>query len=313
MYKIYISNSLNPYFNLAFEEYLVQHHNPNEQILFLWQNQNTIVIGRNQNPWRECKLEEMNRINAHLVRRLSGGGAVYHDVGNLNFTFITDFSEERVQQNIQLIIDALALNGVSSVFSGKNDILAEGNKISGNAFFVDGNTLCHHGTLLVDVDIDVLDWLLTVDPGKLHSKGIDSVRSRVVNIKELNGEITVASLKQDLIHTFCSAGKNFSLFKLDENKCTDELVNLNDISMLMARYESWDWNFGQSPEFNFQFSRRYPFGGVDIFLLVIDGLIKEAKVFTDALDITLSDKIELKILGMKFAQEELEELLLHLS
>ncbi len=300
MYKVYISHSGNPYFNLAFEEYLVRHHNPKDQILFLWQNQNTAVIGRNQNPWKECNLEELKRRGGCMVRRLSGGGAVYHDLGNLNFTFISVFSEEKVKENIALIIRALSFNGIEAVFSGKNDLLAQGNKISGNAFFVENDILCHHGTLLVDADLEKLGRLLTVSRNKLQSKGIDSVKSRVTNIKELNHKITVESLKTDLINAFFTDGEKAPVFRIDEKESEDDRINLEEVFKLMGNYESWEWNFGESPEFSLQISQRFPWGEVDLYIMVIDGIITEVKVFTDALDVDLAKKIERKVLNAKF-------------
>ena len=300
MHKIYISNSYNPYFNLAFEEYLVKHHSHQDDILFLWQNQNTVVIGRNQNPWKECNIKELNLQKGKLVRRLSGGGAVFHDKGNLNFTFISDYCEGKLKENINIIIEALSSNEIKAEFCGKNDILVNGNKISGNAFFIENDILCHHGTLLVDVDIEKLSRILTVSEDKLKSKGIDSVNSRVININKLNREISTESLKTDLINTFSSLGNNASFFMVDEKVIKDDHIRLVDIYKLMNTYESWEWNFGSSPEFNYQISKRFTWGGVDIDLLVKDGIIVEANVYTDALDVDLPQSIKNIILNTKF-------------
>jgi len=201
---------------LAFEEYLVRQYESDDEVLFLWQNQNTVVIGRNQNPWKECDLEHLQSQQVQLVRRLSGGGAVYHDLGNLNFTFISAFHSEKVADNINKIISALALNGVNACFSGKNDILVDGYKISGNAFYVDNNVLCQHGTLLVNEDLKKMSRLLTVSPQKLHSKGIDSVKSRVINIQALNRNISIESLKKDIIKIFSSSDRNVPISEVSD-------------------------------------------------------------------------------------------------
>ncbi len=300
MYKVYLSRSGNPYFNLAFEENLVRHADQEDQILFLWQNQNTIVIGRNQNPWKECNLQELNRQNGKLVRRLSGGGAVYHDLGNLNFTFVSAYSERRIEENIGLIISALALNGIDTVFSGKNDILAQGYKVSGNAFFVENDILCHHGTLLVDTDLEKLNCFLTVSERKLQSKGIDSVKSRVRNLTEFNRAITIEGLKTALVSVFTPGDDVISILEVDEDTIKDGISNQEAVLPLMKRFESWKWNFGSSPEFNLQVSERFPWGEVDLYLLVKDGFIVEAEVGTDALDVDLPQKIRNKILLEKF-------------
>ncbi|HVI39858.1 MAG TPA: lipoate--protein ligase [Anaerovoracaceae bacterium] len=309
MRKVYLSQSDNPYFNLAFEEYLVRHHSSEDQILFLWQNQNTVVIGRNQNPWKECNLEELNRQEGRLVRRLSGGGAVYHDLGNLNFTFISNFSEGKVEENIGSIIKALSFHGIQAVFSGKNDILVQGHKISGNAFFVEDDILCHHGTLLVDADLEKLSGILTVSQKKLQSKGIDSVKSRVVNIKALNHEISIESLETDLINVFLPEGEEASVLWVHEGEVEDGHINLETVHHLMKNYESWEWNFGASPEFNLQISERFSWGAVDLYLMVNDGIIVNMEVNTDALDVDIPQKLKERIYHNKFDYDEIISLL----
>lgn len=305
MHKVYLSDTFNPYFNLALEEYLVRSHNPADQVLFLWQNQNTVVIGRNQNPWKECNREELQRQGCRLVRRLSGGGAVYHDVGNLNFTFISAYSENQISKNIALIVRALSRYGIEAAFSGKNDILVQEHKISGNAFFVEHDILCHHGTLLLNVELQKMSSVLTVPEQKLQSKGIDSVKSRVKNLAELCGDISIEGLKSDLISTFSPALGERYAFRVSEAAAEDEHVDLDAVHGLMKRFESWEWNFGSTPEFNLQLSERFPWGGVDLFLLIKDGIITEAEVNTDALDINLPQKIKDKILNTKFDHDEL--------
>lgn len=300
MYRVYYSNSYNPFFNLAFEEYLVHHSKPKDQILFLWQNQNTVVIGRNQNPWKECNLELLKEQDGKLVRRLSGGGAVYHDLGNLNFTFISSYEDNKVQNNINLMIDMLVLNGINAVFSGKNDILVDGNKISGNAFFVEEDILCHHGTLLYDVNLEKLGNLLTVTQKKLESKGIDSVESRVINLKKLNPQLTIDSLKSDLVKLFLPKGEDVPVLSVDENKINDKNIDLQEVLRLMNHYQSWDWNFGSSPEFNIQISERFSWGELELYLLVTDGEIVEVETCTDALDTNLPQKIYDKVIHAKF-------------
>lgn len=307
MYKVFLSQSHNPYFNLAFEEYLVRNAEKNEQILYLWQNQNTVVIGRNQNPWKECNLQELSFQQGKLVRRLSGGGAVYHDLGNLNFTFISPFSEKKVEQNISVIINALASTGIDAVFSGKNDILVQGNKVSGNAFFVEGNILCHHGTLLIDSNLEKLNSFLTVSEQKLRSKGIDSVKARVKNLKELNPEIKVEYLIHSLTGKFVPEGEDSVIEWVNEDFVEHE--KSKDLQERMRGFESWDWNFGSSPEFDLHVSKRFSWGEVDLFLIVKDGYIVDAEITTDALDIALPQKIKAAIKNKKYDYDEIVSLL----
>ncbi|MEA4841968.1 MAG: lipoate--protein ligase [[Clostridium] symbiosum] len=309
MYKVYLSRSNNPYFNLAFEEYLVHNADKNEQVLFLWQNQNTVVIGRNQNPWKECNLQELNLQQGKLVRRLSGGGAVYHDLGNLNFTFISSFSEKGVEENIGIIICALASNGIDAVFSGKNDILVLGYKVSGNAFFVENDILCHHGTLLIDSHLEKLNSFLTVSEQKLRSKGIDSVKARVKNLKELNEAITVETLIHSLTSVFVPDGKDSVIEWVNEDCMENQFTNRKDLQERVKGFESWDWNFGSSPEFNLHVSERFSWGEVDLYLIVKDGFVVDAEITTDALDIDLPYKIKNVIKNRKFDYDEIFSLL----
>lgn len=309
MYKVYLSRSNNPYFNLAFEEYLVHNADKSEQVLFLWQNQNTVVIGRNQNPWKECNLQELNLQQGKLVRRLSGGGAVYHDLGNLNFTFISSFSEKKVEGNIGIIISALASNGIDAVFSGKNDILVQGYKVSGNAFFVENDILCHHGTLLIDSHLEKLNSFLTVSEQKLRSKGIDSVKARVKNLKELNEAITVETLIHSLTSVFVPDGKDSVIEWVNEDCMENQFTNRKDLQERIKGFESWDWNFGSSPEFNLHVSERFSWGEVDLYLIVKDGFVVDAEITTDALDIDLPYKIKNVIKNRKFDYDEIFSLL----
>ena len=193
--KLYESNSLDPYLNLATEQHLMETVEEDACILFLWQNQNTVVIGKNQNAWKECRTTLLNEEGGVLARRLSGGGAVFHDLGNLNFTFLVPQAEYDLDRQFTVIKEAVNMLGLNTERSGRNDVLAEGRKFSGNAFYKNGKQAYHHGTLLVDVDMDKLGRYLNPSKAKLPAKGVDSVRSRVVNLKELNSQITIASLK----------------------------------------------------------------------------------------------------------------------
>jgi len=309
LYKVYISKSNNPYFNLAFEEYLVHHADSDGQILFLWQNQNTVVIGRNQNPWKECDLEALEAQQGKLVRRNSGGGAVYHDLGNLNFTFISAYSEKKVEENVAFMIRALAANDIEAVFSGKNDILVQGYKVSGNAFFVEEDILCHHGTLLIDSNLQKLNSFLTVSEQKLRSKGIDSVKDRVKNLKALNAAITVENLTASLANVFASNDKDALIEGVDERILENNFAGREDLLERIKRFESWDWNYGSSPEFNIQFSERFSWGEVQLYFVIKDGYIVETEVNSDALDVHLPYKINKCLQNRPFDYDEIIALL----
>ena len=198
----YITGCTEPYRNLAVERYLLEHTPAGSVTLYLWQNKNTVVIGRNQNPWAECNMTQLRRDGGHLVRRLSGGGAVYHDSGNLNFTFLTDARTYNLARQLEVIIGALKSLGINAEKSGRNDILVDGRKVSGNAFYTSGGKKYHHGTLLIDVKTDEMAKYLTVSPLKLQAKGVSSVKSRVLNLKEVCPSLTVPVLQNALVRSF---------------------------------------------------------------------------------------------------------------
>lgn len=296
MFSVYLSNSYNPYFNISIEKYLFENSN-NKNILFLWQNENTVVIGKNQNPWKECNISKINDDNINLVRRFSGGGAVYHDLGNLNFTFISKYHKKCLENNINLIINALESLNIKGYFSGKNDLLVDEYKVSGNAFYVEDDILIHHGTLLVNTDLNKLTTYLNPSIKKIKSKGIDSIRSRVKNLKSFNSDLTITMLKEAIIREFIK-GEKF----VCEYLCEDNVLDLDDtiIKKEEEKLTNWNWNYGYSPEFNVHINKRFHWGEVNLYLLVENGLIHNVEVFSDALDVGLPDKIKTKITQTKF-------------
>lgn len=200
-YKYISSSSLEPHYNLALENYLFDFVNDDEVILFLWQNDNTIVIGRNQVVENECKKEDFLASGGTIVRRMSGGGAVYHDLGNLNYSLISKSKEKDRVIFHKIVADMLKSFSIETDFNGRNDILAGGRKFSGNAFYDNGTVYCQHGTLLVNSNIDRMTYFLTPDEKKLKRNGVKSVSSRVVNLSELKDSITVEQLFKSLIIT----------------------------------------------------------------------------------------------------------------
>ena len=200
--KYYISKETDPYINLAVEKYLLDNVSENCCILYLWQNENTVVIGKNQNPWAECRCELSESEGVKIARRLSGGGAVYHDLGNLNFTFISSSVNLDVSKNAAIIVAACRMAGIKCELSGRNDILANGRKFSGNAFYNSHGKSYHHGTLLVSSDKTKLQKYLTPPLSKLESKGVKSVKARVINLSELSENITIKSMTAFMLKAF---------------------------------------------------------------------------------------------------------------
>lgn len=297
-FKVYISESLDPCFNLSVEEWLMESIGADETVLFLWQNENAIVIGRNQNPYKECDLAKLEADDVRLVRRLSGGGAVYHDLGNLNFTFVASDDYYDIESNMNIILNALSEFGIQGSFNGRNDLVAQERKFSGNAFVSENGKNCHHGTLLVNVDIEKLSVYLTVSSLKLKSKGIDSVKSRVINLREICDEISVENLKSALISSFNKFYKTESQkFVLNEKSL--------ELSSIMKKYNSREWNYSESPEFSVVVEEKFDWGIAEVCMEVIDGIIKTCKIYTDAIFQEGFQELEKEFIGEHFDKENI--------
>lgn len=276
--RLVTTSSTDPYENLALEEYLLDQIEPGVCTLYLWQNQKTVVIGQNQNAWQECRVAELEAEGGHLARRLSGGGAVFHDLGNLNFTFLVPRADYDVGRQCQVIAHAAASYGLHVERTGRNDILIDGRKFSGNAFFRRGETAYHHGTLLLSVEMTQLSKFLNVSAEKLRSKGVSSVAARVANLTEFCPDITVEGMKQRLAEALAEVyGAAPEVLTAEAFAC-DTLRNLKD------KYSSWNWKFGKKIPFDHEFSARFPWGGVQICLSVDRGIVTHAQIFSDAMD-----------------------------
>lgn len=293
------SQDHNPYFNLALEEFLVNHVSEDTVILYLWQNENTVVIGRNQNAWKECKVNALEENQGHLARRLSGGGAVYHDLGNLNFTFITNIKHYSVERQSDVILRALRFEGVHGEKSGRNDLLIDGKKFSGNAYYQNNTNAYHHGTLLVDVDIANMGKYLNVSQEKLKGNGVASVRSRVINLKELIPHLTIDKLKEHLVQAF-GEEYGFPVEPLVLNP-----VDTNQILLLTQRYQSTQWKFNKKISTNFEVMQRFGWGEFHLALELSEDFVKDCAVYSDAMDVSLMLRIEEAIRDQKFNRDML--------
>jgi len=291
--RIITSSTFDPWYNLALEEFLLNHVGENEIILYLWQNDNTVVVGKNQNCWKECKCIELEKAGGKLARRLSGGGAVYHDLGNLNFTFILDKKLYNLEKQMLVIIEALKNSGIEAEFSGRNDITVKGKKFSGNAFYNTENTVLHHGTLLINSDFSKLAGYLQVSREKIQSKGIESVQSRVINLKEINSSITLeevmSNLKSTFIKLYGGEGEAIGISPYKE-----------EINSLYNKYASWKWRYGESPNFDISLQKRFSWGDIEICLNCTDGYIVDSKVYSDSMDYEVITQISEKLKGIKF-------------
>ncbi|NLA78818.1 MAG: lipoate--protein ligase [Erysipelothrix sp.] len=298
-----INHSTNPYFNLALDEYALRHVNVDEDFFILWQNEPSIIIGKNQTT-----LEEINQhyVDAHKIkvaRRVSGGGAVYHDFGNLNFTFITkvdDPSKVNYKKYVQPVVDALASMGIQAEASGRNDVLVDGLKISGNAQRMANGKLMHHGTILFDVDIEAMVEALSVDPSKFKSKGSKSVRSRVTNIKDHLPPDTTLEMFWEKLHYYLS------------NKGQDREIILtnHDYDAINQRvkeqFETWEWNYGASPDFDYHHKTRFEGGTVDVSAKVDQGIIKQIRFNGDYLGLEDVADLESALIGVRYDKSSIK-------
>ena len=302
----YESGSFDPFWNLAMEQHLLETAGGRCCLLYLWQNQNTVVIGKNQNPWAECRTSLLEAEGGHLARRLSGGGAVFHDLGNLNFTFLVPTGDYDLEKQQRVLLTACQSFGIPAELSGRNDLTAGGRKFSGNAFYHSGQRSYHHGTLLVDTDGEKLSRYLTPSKAKMEAKGVPSVRSRVVNLIELCPGLTIDALKKALVDAFEEVyGRKSEPRPLTE-------ADKKRVAELKTVYESWDWRFGQSLPFTWRAEGRFPWGGVELQLIVEAGIIHAAKVYTDAMDHGLSTRVEAALTGCRFDPNALAQELLPL-
>lgn len=298
---LYESTDYDPYRNLALEQHLLESVPEGTCILYLWQNQNTVVIGRNQNAWKECRMTLLEEEGGHLARRLSGGGAVFHDLGNLNFTFLVPQADYDLDRQFSVIQEAVRRFGIPAEKSGRNDVLSEGRKFSGNAFYKNGTQAYHHGTLLVDVDMQKMGRYLNPSKAKLQSKGVDSVRARVVNLRELNPEVTTQRLKTAMAEAFSA------VYGLPLNRMGEETLDLAQVDSLYRHYSSWEWRCGRKLPFTFEWEDRFPWGGIQIALQVESGVVQQAQVYSDAMDWTIAPKLEQALTGRRFTAEALEQ------
>ncbi|WP_458626812.1 lipoate--protein ligase [Winogradskyella sp. PC D3.3] len=310
---IFIDNEghTNPKLNLALEEYALRHFDASTDYLLFYINEPSIIIGRNQNTLEEINKDYIDENNIHVVRRISGGGAVYHDLGNLNFSFITNHDGKSISNFKKFtapVIKVLNSMGVAAELKGRNDILVNEKKISGTAQFSTGKRMISHGTLLFDTDMGEVVKALQVKMSKIQSKGHKSVRSRVANISEfLKTPMSMAKFKKELLTGLYEASEPFETYKLTE-------VEWKAVKQLKAeKYDLWDWNFGRSPKFNIQRNKRFPIGEIDLRIFVEKGHISDLKIFGDFFGRSPISDLENLLIGVPYDKHEISKILNHVS
>lgn len=295
----YETGSTDPCFNLAFEEYLLK-NKTNNSILMLWQNEKTVVVGLNQNTAEEINAPFVEQHSITVVRRTTGGGAVFHDLGNLNYSFITDLGDAEsicIEQFSRPVCKALAGMGVAAEVGGRNDILVEGKKVSGVAQRIYKDRILHHGTLLFESDPEMIAGALNVDPAKFTSKSSKSVQSRVGNIKDyIPADMTLKEFWDRILLELTDGGVE---------KCTLSQSELAQIAEDAEKYRSWEWTYGKSPEYSFKNRARYPGGTLEVCLLVKDGKIEQAAFVGDFMAVEDTAPAVEALKGVKMKREDI--------
>lgn len=298
-----------PYINLAIEEYLLNNFGEEETYLLFYVNRPSIIIGRNQNTVEEINTKYVEEKAIRVVRRLSGGGAVYHDEGVLNFSFITKDDGDSFHNFARFtepVVEALKALNVPAALEGRNDLLVKGKKFSGNAMFTTRGRMFSHGTLMLDSAIEEVVSSLNVSEEKIKSKGIKSIRSRVTNIADhLKEKITMDQFKEHILKEVFDVE---DLADVPRYELTDEdWDNIHKISE--ERYQKWEWNYGKSPKFDLKKSHKFPAGLVDVRMNVSKGVIQDCKIYGDFFGMGEVKVIEDSLTGVQYRREALEEAL----
>jgi len=298
-----------PQINLALEEYVLQNFGEEDTYLLFYVNGPSIIVGRNQNSVEEINTDYVDENGIKVVRRLSGGGAVYHDEGNLNFSFITKDdgdSFHNFEKFTRPVVEALNQIGVPAELIGRNDLEVEGRKISGNAMFATKGRMFSHGTLMLDSELEHVVEALNVSKEKIESRGIKSIRSRVANINEfLEEKLSMDEFKELILKYIFDVEdvKDVPTYELSDEDW-DNVYKLSE-----ERYQKWEWNFGKSPSYNLKQSHKFPSGLLDVRLNVKKGVIEECTIFGDFFGVGNVRDIEKKLIGVRHERKALEEAL----
>ncbi|MFA9414853.1 lipoate--protein ligase, partial [Streptococcus sp. E29BA] len=296
--KYIVNTSNDPAYNIALESYAFRELVNEDEIFILWINEPAIIIGKHQNAIQEINKEYTDKHGIHVVRRLSGGGAVYHDLNNLNYTIISNKADEGAfdfKTFSKPVIDTLANLGVEANFTGRNDIEIDGKKICGNAQAYYKGRMMHHGCLLFDVDMTVLGDALKVSKDKIESKGVKSVRARVTNINnELPEKITVQEFSDAILAQMKKEYPDMTEYVFSD----EELAKIQDIRD--TKFATWEWNFGETPDYTVERNVRYDAGKITSYIKTEKSVIESIKIYGDFFGIGDVSDIEELLVGTRY-------------
>ncbi len=294
--KAIVTESINPFFNISLEARLLDVCDKDTVFLYLWKNDKTVVVGKNQNAFKECKVNLLESEGGHLIRRLTGGGAVFHDVNNLNFTFVAHEDNYDLKKQQTVLLTAAKHLGINAEISGRNDILADGRKFSGNSFLTKGHVKMHNGTVLINTNHDEMAKYLTVSQAKMKSKGVDSVRSRVVNLIEFDNTLTTDKMAKVILQSFGEVyGMPVEMISQDQLDTTEIEKLKNDV------FANDNFRFGRNPSFTNSVGKRFDWGEIEVVFQSDKGVITDVEVFSDALDTDAVQKTKEFLLGKELA------------
>lgn len=303
---IYFSDSNDGYTNLAMDELFLDTMQKGDILLYLYVNENAVIIGRNQNAWRECKLMDMERDGVQLVRRHTGGGAVYHDTGNINFSFIMSEKDYDLTRQLKVVMNAVKKLGLEPELSGRNDILVEGRKFSGNAYALSKGNRAHHGTLLINTNMACLGNYLNVSKEKLAAKGVESVHSRVCNLSDFIPGLEVNRMAELLMESFIEEYGEAETYPMSE-------ALLPNITRRKEERMSWEWRFGKTPECESFAENRFSFGEMQMHFAIKNGRISKLMLYSDSMDTSLVSQLSYVLKGCKVEREALREAFLSID
>lgn len=303
--RYFVNKNRTAPFNIAMDEWLLTHLKPEAPVFSLWQNDNAVIVGKHQNTYEEVNEAVVKEKNIEVVRRVTGGGAVYHDSGNLNFTFIIPVARpEDVdwKKFVQPMVDALHKLGIPVEITGRNDLMLEGKKISGNAQRYQDGYLMHHGTLMFDVNVDTMVRVLNVSDEKFVSKAVKSVRSRVGSIKQYAPHLTIEAFQKALTDELSRQGQDAPIQLTPDQ--------LNDIKTLeKEKFATWDWNYGESPDFNYHAHEKFDGGILDIKADIAQGVIQQIYFGGDFLGVEDIERLVPQFIGIPFEAAKIRDIL----